>query len=233
MAHFASRFPLKKGRILTVALVTSLAIIPPASGSTRSETEVLRATLKNGLKVVIVRDALAPVVTTEVSYLVGSNEAPAGFPGMAHAQEHMMFRGSPGLSAEQLAHIIAFMGGQFNAQTQQTVTQYFFTVPAEDLEVALHVEALRMGGVLDSEDLWAEERKAIEQEVVQDLSNPSYTFYTKLLAALFKGTVYEHDALGTKESFDKTTGAMLKSFYDTWYSPSNAILVVAGDVIPK
>jgi len=232
MAHVASRFPLKKGRILAVALVTSLAFISPASGSTRSKTEVLRATLKNGLRVVIVRDALAPVITTEVNYLVGSNEAPAGFPGMAHAQEHMMFRGSPGLSAEQLAHIIAFMGGQFNAQTQQTVTQYFFTVPAEDLEVALHVEALRMGGVLDSEELWAEERKAIEQEVVQDLSNPNYTFYTKLLAALFKGTVYEHDALGTKESFDKTTGAMLKSFYDTWYSPSNAILVVAGDVVP-
>ena len=143
---------------------------------------MLRATLDNGLRVVIVRNTLAPVVTTIVNYLVGSNEAPEGFPGMAHAQEHMMFRGSPGLSANQLADIIAAMGGMFNADTQQTVTQYFLTAPAEDLDVALHIEAIRMRGVLDSEKLWEQERGAIEQEVAQDLSSPEYVFYTKLLA---------------------------------------------------
>ena len=137
---------------------------------------------------VIVRDTLAPVVTTVMNYQVGSNEAPAGFPGMAHAQEHMMFRGSPGLSADQLADISAAMGGNFNADTQQTVTQYFFTVPAEDLDVALHLEAVRMRGSLDTDDLWKEERGAIEQEVAADLSNPQYVFYTQLLDAMFQGT---------------------------------------------
>jgi zinc protease len=193
----------------------------------------LRATLPNGLRVVIVRDSLAPVATTVVNYLVGSNEAPPGFPGMAHAQEHMMFRGSPGLSADQLSAIAAQMGGDFDADTQQAVTQYFFTVPAEDLELALRVEAIRMSGVLDSEQLWSQERGAIEQEVARDLSNPEYVMFSRLLAEMFKGTVYEHDALGTRESFDRTTGAMLKSFYDAWYAPNNAILVVAGDVEPQ
>jgi zinc protease len=206
---------------------------PAAKASGAANPNVLRATLSNGLRVVIVPDDLSPVATTTVNYLVGSNEAPAGFPGMAHAQEHMMFRGSPGLSADQLANIAADMGGQFDADTQQTVTQYFFTVPAEDTDVALHIEALRMRGVLDTEKLWDKERGAIEQEVAQDLSDPQYVFFTKLLEAMFKGTPYAHDALGTRPSFNATTGAMLKKFYDTWYAPNNAIMVIAGDVNPQ
>ena len=197
------------------------------------KTEILRDTLTNGLRIVIVRNSLAPVATTVVNYLVGSNEAPEGFPGMAHAQEHMMFRGSPGLNADQLANISAALGGSFDAETQQNVTQYFFTVPSQDLDVALHIEAIRMGGVLDSDSLWDQERGAIEQEVARDLSNPEYVFYTDLLKAMFGGTVYAHDALGTRSSFNKTTGAMLKKFYDTWYVPNNAILVITGDIQPK
>jgi zinc protease len=212
----------------TFVLATFLACTPAGH-----QTAVLRAKLDNGLRVVIVSNPLAPVVTTIVNYLVGSNEAPPGFPGTAHAQEHMMFRGNPGLSANQLADITAAMGGVFDADTQQVVTQYFFTVPAPDLEVALHLEAIRMRGVLDTEKLWTQERGAIEQEVAQDLSDPEYVFYTRLLAAMFKGTPYAHDALGTVASFNKTTGAMLKKFYDTWYAPNNAILIIVGDVDPQ
>jgi zinc protease len=198
-----------------------------------SDKNVLRATLKNGLHVVIVRNPLAPVVTTVVNYEVGSDEAPDGFPGMAHALEHMMFRGNPDLTADQLAHISAAMGGNFDANTQQTLTQYNFTVPADDLEMALHVESLRMRGILGTDELWSKERGAIEQEVAQDLSNPEYLLYIKLLEAVFKGTPYAHDALGTRPSFDKTTGAMLQKFYHTWYGPNNAILVIVGDVEPE
>jgi zinc protease len=204
-----------------------------AQSGAAADQNVVRATLDNGLRVVIVPDNLSPVATTMVNYLVGSNEAPEGFPGTAHAEEHMMFRGNPGLSADQLADIAAMMGGNFNADTQQTVTQYFFTVPAEDSDVALHIESLRMRGVLDTDQLWDKERGAIEQEVAQDLSNPEYVFYTKLLTAMFGGTPYAHDALGTRPSFDKTTGAMLKGFYDKWYAPNNAIMVIAGDVDPQ
>ena len=227
-------------RLRNMLTVLGLAVLLACAPTVFSETTgaaleegVLRATLENGLRVVIVRNSLAPVVTTMINYLVGSNEAPEGFPGMAHAQEHMMFRGSPGLTANQLADIIAAMGGMFDADTQQTVTQYFLTLPAEDLDVALRIEAIRMRGVLDSERLWAQERGAIEQEVAQDLSSPDYIFYTKVLANLFKGTPYAHTPLGTVASFNKTTGAMLKKFYDTWYAPNNAILVIVGNVEPE
>jgi len=197
------------------------------------DTGILRSTLDNGLRVVIVRNTLSPVVTTIMNYLVGSDEAPKGFPGMAHAQEHMMFRGSRELSAGQLANIIASMGGDFQADTRQHVTRYFFSVPSEDLETALRIESIRMRDVLDSEPLWKQERGAMEQEVAQDLSSPEYIFYTRLLAAMFKGTPYALDALGTRESFRKTTGAMLRDFHRTWYVPNNAILVIVGDVRPE
>ena len=218
----------RTARLFIIAIL-SIGIF---SHSAPAADDIVRATLKNGLRVVIVKNTLAPVVTTEVNYLVGSNEAPEGFPGMAHAQEHMMFRGSPGLSADQLSTIIASLGGEFNADTQQTVTQYFLTVPSQDLDIALNIEATRMRGVLDTDELWNDERGAIEQEVAQDLSNPTYVFSTRLLQELYAGTPYAHDALGTRESFQKTTGAMLKKFYDAWYAPNNAILVIVGDIEP-
>jgi zinc protease len=215
-------------------LILSLSLCLPALRAHAADPEnVLRATLDNDLRVIIVRDTLSPAVTTVMNYHVGSDEAPEGFPGMAHAQEHMMFRGGPGLTGDQLAKITAAMGGRFDADTQQTVTQYFFTVPSEDLDIALHIESIRMRGILDDEQLWDKERGAIEQEVAQDLSSPEYVFYTKLLAAIFKGTPYAHDALGTRPSFDKTTAAMLKQFHETWYAPNNAVLIIVGDVGPE
>ncbi len=218
--------------VICVMLMSAM-LSQQSSAAQFANSNVSRATLDNGLRVIVVRNRLAPVVTTIMNYLVGSNEAPEGFPGMAHAQEHMMFRGSPGLTAGQLADVVAAMGGKFNADTQQTVTQYFFTVPADDLDVALRIERIRMSGVLDTGKLWDAERGAIEQEVGQDLSIPEYVFYTKLLAAMFKGTPYAHSPLGSVESFNQTTGAMLKKFYDTWYAPNNAILVIVGDVEPE
>jgi zinc protease len=199
---------------------------------TSNSNDVTRATLDNGLRVVIVRDPLAPVATVEDNYLVGANETPAGFPGTAHAQEHMAFRGCTGLTADQIAAIYAQLGGYMDADTQQNITQYFVTVPTTDLEVALRVDAACMSGVEDSQEQWAQERGAIEQEVARDLSNPTYKFITRLNKDLFADTPYQEDALGTKESFDKTTGEMLKKFYDQWYAPNNAILVVTGDVDP-
>ncbi len=222
-----------QAKLLTCAIALALGATGTAVAAQPDAGDVTRATLDNGLRVVIVRDTLAPVVTTEMNYLVGADEAPKGFPGMAHAMEHMMFRGSPGLSKDQLLAIASNMGGNFNAVTRHGITQYYFTVPSQDLALALHVAAIRMHGVDVTEKGWKKERGAIEQEVSRDHSNPIYKFQTQLAQRMFAGTPYAWQGLGTRSSFDKTTAAQLKKFYATWYAPNNAILVIAGDVDPK
>lgn len=220
-----------QNNIFKIFLVTLLLYaVHPHSVEAVMDSSVVRATLRNGLRVVIIRNMLAPVVTVQTNYLVGANEDPPGFPGTAHAQEHMMFRGNPGLSANQLSAIIANLGGEFNADTQQTITQYILTVPSVDLDIALRIESVRMRGIQNSQELWRQERGAIKQEVAQDLSNPRYVFYTKLLAELFSDTPYANDGLGTSASFDKLTGEMLRKFYNDWYAPNNAIMIIAGNI---
>ena len=225
-------------RIVPLALAAAGLVSISAQSTSAQSTAVshapavtvTRATLDNGLRVVIVRDPLAPVVTVEENYLAGGDETPGGFPGMAHAQEHMSFRGCNGLTGDQIAAIYAQLGGQSNADTQQNITQYFVTVPLADLDVALRLDAACMQGVDDSQQEWAKERGAIEQEVARDLSNPTYKFITRVNQDMFAGTPYGHDALGTRESFEATTGAALKKFYTDWYAPNNAILVITGNV---
>ncbi len=213
-------------------ILPALLALAAAPALRAADAQPTRATLPNGMKVVIIRNTLAPVVTVEANFMVGGDETPAGFPGMAHAQEHMAFRGCQGMTADQTAAIFALLGGDNNADTQQNITQYFETLPAADIDVALEAEAACLRGVDDSQAEWDHERGAIEQEVARDLSNPTYKFVNRLNADLFAGTPYAHDPLGTRDSFDKTTGAMLKDFYEKWYTPSNMILVIVGDVDP-
>src|SRR5215813_3323420 len=141
-------------RALRAPIALALLSLAVVAHGEANRDSIVRATLANGLRVIIVRNTLAPVVATSVNYLTGSQDTPAGFPGTAHAQEHMMFRGSPGLSADQLADIGSVMGGNFNANTRESLTQYLFTVPAEDLDIALRIEAIRMQGVLNTKEDW-------------------------------------------------------------------------------
>ncbi|MGZ4994329.1 MAG: M16 family metallopeptidase [Methylobacter sp.] len=208
---------------------------PPSASESESESEsesVLHTTLDNGLRVIIVRDPLAPAVTTVMNYQVGSDDE--AIHGLAHALEHMMFRGSHSLSASQFSNITAVTGGRFNANTGNNVTQYFFTMPAQYLDIALNLEASRASDLLNSQALWDEERKAIEQEVTRDNnSDAGYRLYAKMLGQLMAGTPYADTGLGTLHSFGQQINApQLKDFYESWYYPNNATYVVVGDIDP-
>ncbi|HEY5328346.1 MAG TPA: pitrilysin family protein [Acidobacteriaceae bacterium] len=212
------------------AAMAMLAAMTVANAGAQDAKGVVRETLGNGLRVVVIHNSLAPVATVQMNFMVGGNETPAGFPGDAHALEHMAFRGCTGMTADQTAAIYAQLGGQNNADTQQNITQFFATVPAADIDVALHAQASCLRGVDVAPAEWAQEKGAIIQEVQRDLSNPTYKLISRLNEDMFAGTPYAHDPLGTRPSFDATTAQMLSDFYKQWYTPGNAILVIVGDV---
>jgi zinc protease len=214
-------------------LPAAIAGTAPVSIEQSQQGNVLRATLDNGLRVVIVRDMLAATVTTQITYLAGGYDAPKGFPGTAHALEHMMFRDSKGLSGPQLDEITGKMGAEDNAFTTNDATQFYFVAPVQYLDVLLHIEATRMRGAeLTSKD-WGLEKGAIEQEVSRDISDPATLASEQAERTMYAGTGYAEDPLGTRPSFDRTTSETLRKFYNRWYSPDNAVLVVVGDVDPQ
>jgi zinc protease len=211
--------------LFATALLTALA----APSAARAETTVTRATLPNGLQVIVVQDTLAPVVTAMLNYKVGSDEQ--WIPGLAHATEHMMFRGSDTMSSSLLNDVMSITGGAFDAETQSSVTQYFFTVPSQYLDIALRSERSRATGLLMAPDQWAQERGAITQEVTQDNSNAFYRLFMKMQDRIIGGTPYANNTLGTVEGFAKdVNSAQLLKFYRTWYHPNNAVYVIAGNV---
>ncbi len=194
--------------------------------------DVARATLSNGLRIVVVRDTLAPVATAMLNYQVGSDEQ--WIPGLAHATEHMMFRGSKSLSSSQLMESVGITGGDFDAQTTSTLTQYYFTVPSAYLDIALRAERSRATGLLMAPDQWAQERGPITQEVQQDNSSAFYRLFVKMQDRLIGGTPYAKNTLGTVAGFAKSVDStQLLKFYGEWYHPNNATYVIAGDVDPQ
>ena len=217
-----------------VCSVIFAAFVFPAAVAAQAapRVEVTRATLPNGLRIVVLRDRLAPVVTTWLNVDAGSNDE--AFDGLAHAQEHMFYRGSRTLGGPEADQIAGFTGDEDNADTQSEITQYFHLVPAADLDLALHLDASRFAGILDAPRDWLEERGAIEQEVTRNNSDASYRLGVKILHHVMAGTHYANDGLGTLESFGKQIGSpQLRAFYGTWYHPNNALYVIAGDIDPQ
>jgi zinc protease len=225
---FAREYTL--GRNLRPSLAAFVIILAAFSGAGRAASlDVTRATLSNGLRVIVVRDPLAPVVTTMLNYEVGSNEQTV--PGEAHALEHMMFRGSETVSSSQLMDTLSVTGGRFDADTQDAVTQYFFTVPSQYLDFALRLERSRATGLSLEPSQWDQERGAITQEVTRDNSNALFRLFEKMQGRILAGTPYAKNTLGTVEGFaHQVNTRLLRQFYDTWYHPNNAIYVIAGDV---
>jgi zinc protease len=216
----------------TAVLAALLFAVPLAANAQRGpgDSGIYTTKLANGLKVVVVEDHAAPVVQSSVWYGFGSLQETPGKTGLAHALEHMMFRGTPEISAGGLDDIVARLGAQMNGETTYDYTQFYFEMPADKLDVALAIDADRMTHATLSASGWAVERNAVLNEIDGDVSSPFFNLLARVRAAAFPNQPAGRTPLGDRQDVADATATDIRAYYREWYAPNNATLVVAGDV---
>ena len=191
-------------------------------------------TLANGLKVVIAPDASAPVVTVGVYYKIGFRLEPRGRSGFAHLFEHMMFQGSANAPKMQHIKLINSSGGTLNGSTHYDVTNYFEAVPSNALERILWLEADRMRALKVDDENLRNQRDVVKEEVRVNVLNQPYGGFPwlDLPPVAFRNWANAHNFYGDFADLDAASLADVQSFFKTYYTPNNAVLLILGDVKP-
>ncbi|MBQ1071657.1 insulinase family protein [Micromonospora sp. C31] len=189
--------------------------------------------LDNGLRVVVSEDRTAPAVAVNLWYDVGSRHEPEGQTGFAHLFEHLMFEGSVNVAKTEHMKLVQGAGGSLNATTNPDRTNYFETVPAEHLELALWLEADRMGGLVPAltQETLDNQRDVVKNERRQRYDNVPYgDAWLRLLPLLYPpGHPYHHATIGSMADLNAADLATFQAFHQTYYAPNNAVLTVVGD----
>ncbi|NDV86073.1 insulinase family protein [Aurantimonas aggregata] len=221
----------------TVAAPASETTAPqPAAAAESTEAkqdaaEVSSFTLENGLQVVVLPDHRAPIVTQMVYYRVGAADEAPGESGIAHYLEHLMFKGTTSHPEGEFSGAVADLGGQENAFTSSDYTGYYQQVPAEALEMVMEFEADRMANLVLSEEAVLPERDVILEERRMRVDNdPSSQLQEIVQATMFQNSPYGTPVIGWRSEIEQLTRDDAIAFYDKYYTPNNAILLVAGDV---
>lgn len=219
-------------RTLCLALACSaLGSNLPAGAQPQNFGVAINAeTLNNGMHVVVVEDHAAPVVATEMWYRFGASEERPGKTGLAHALAHMMYDGTPQVSEAGLDDAISHLGAKASATTSNDYTVYRFVLPADKVELAMRVEADRMKHLLISDAAWAREKNALLAEYNDDLGHPLTRLYHDVCRAAANVPVCALSPLGDRADIDRAAAGDVRSYYQDWYSPNDATLVISGDV---
>ncbi|MGA8221948.1 MAG: pitrilysin family protein [Candidatus Acidiferrales bacterium] len=187
-------------------------------------------TLPNGLQVILLEDHGAPIINLQVWYHVGGKDEQTGHTGFAHLFEHLMFKGSAHVGPDEHSRIIEAIGGFDNASTYDDYTNFFETFPSNYLERVLWLEADRMGSLNVDEANFKSEREVVKEELRVRVENQPYGHLEQdLRAAAFTVHGYHHTAIGSKEDLDKATLQDVRNFFNTYYKPNNAALIIVGD----
>ena len=196
-----------------------------------AQAEVFEKTLANGLKVIVKEDHRAPVVVQEVWYRVGSMDERSGVTGVAHALEHMMFKGTKSVPPGEFSSRIAAAGGRENAFTSSDYTAYFQQMHKSKLPLAMKLEADRMRNLAITDAEFAKEIKVVmEERRMRTDDEPHALMSEKLMAVAYQEHPYQRPVIGWMSDLLTLSAADARDWYKTWYSPNNATLIVAGDV---
>jgi zinc protease len=187
-------------------------------------------TLANGLQVVLLEDHSTPIVHVAVWYHVGSKDEKPGRTGFAHLFEHLMFKGSKNVRADQHPSWITSIGGEANAETDEDATIYWETVPAQHLPLALWLEADRMASLDVSEDKFKTEREVVKEERRMRYENQPFGRLQEIIFdKAFTAHPYRHQTIGSMEDLEAASIGDVREFYRTYYVPNNATVVLVGD----
>lgn len=193
--------------------------------------------LANGLRVVLSEDHLTPVAAVCLWYDVGSRHEVKGRTGLAHLFEHLMFQGSANVTGNGHFELVQSAGGSLNGTTSFERTNYFETMPTHQLELALWLEADRMGSLLSALDLQSldNQRDVVKNERRQRYDNVPYgTAFERLTAMAYPdGHPYHHTPIGSMADLDAASLEDARTFFRTYYAPNNAVLAVVGDIDPE
>ena len=219
--------------LLTVALC--LGLVAGASAQTAAlsgpQLAVTEATLENGLRVLVQDDPRNPIVAVQVFYRVGSRNERSGATGLAHFLEHMMFKGTPTYGRGQVARLIEENGGRDNAYTTKDLTSYYTNIAADKLDLVLRIEADRMRHLLlDAAEIDSERKVVMEERRMRSEDDPDGLVYEAMSSLAFVAHPYRWPIIGWMSDIARINRAELRAFYDTYYLPNNAIVVIAGDV---
>ncbi|SDT05838.1 zinc protease [Halopseudomonas xinjiangensis] len=217
--------------ILTIFLAFLAPAVIGATTELEQQQQTHEFTLDNGLKVIVREDHRAPVVVSQLWYKVGSSYEPPGKTGMSHALEHMMFKGSERLGPGQASRILNSLGAQENAFTSRDYTAYYQVLNRDQLAVALELEAERMRNLTLPEDEVMREMEVIKEERrLRTEDNPNALAFERFLTQAHFASPYAQPVIGWMHDLDRLTVADLRQWYDIYYQPGNAILVIVGDV---
>lgn len=223
----------KAAQLLVAAFSFSTISLSFAAPEITTIDNTHEAILDNGLKVIVREDHRSPVVTAMVWYKVGSVDEPRGLGGISHMLEHMMFKGTDTLGPNEHSTIIANLGGRDNAFTSTDYTGYFENLPAWELETALKLEADRMQNLeLRAEDFAPERLVVAEERRQRTDSNPQAKLYETFSANMFTSSAYRNPIIGWMPEIHSWQLEDLQQWYEQFYAPNNATVVIVGDVEP-
>lgn len=203
----------------------------PALAGEIQRMEFHQKKLQNGLRVFVAEDHSSPLVGVAVYYNVGSRDEKPGKTGFAHLFEHMMFQGSKHVGKAEHFRYVARAGGKMNGTTSEDRTNYFETLPSNQLELALWLESDRMMSLNISAENFENQREVVKEERRQSIDNAPYgPSYLAIDEQAYENFAYKHSVIGSMEDLDRSPLDDVKRFFQTYYLPSNAVLMIVGDV---